>query len=145
MKKTLGQIFSYIHLDGQAGVLADFRCDCIDAIRSERFQSLCHDVCLQICATAPLALSRDKLDPLVVSRHRDRFNEMALEPGRSESVSSKIAEGYLEKWCSESCLLEQAFVKESDRTVAQLIAETGAELGVKIVIHRFTRYDLTQE
>jgi elongation factor Ts len=145
MNRDHGQIHSCVHRDGQIGVLADIRCSSLAAAGSERFKSLCNDVCLQICAAAPLAVSRDALDPLVVARQREHLTELTNDPARSQSANVKIVNGYLEKWYAEVCLLEQAFVKDVDKSIGQLIDDVGLDLGAKIVIRRFTRYDLTNE
>lgn len=123
--------------------MADIRCASIAAAGSERFRLLCNDVVLQICATAPLAVSRDALDPLIVAKQRDHFSETAGASASSQSAAAIIVNDRLEKWYAEVCLLEQAFVKNADKSVAQLIDDAAADLGAKIVIRRFTRYDLT--
>ena len=137
-----GAVHSYIHMGGKVGVLAEINCETDFVARGEEFQALCKDICLQICSTAPLAVSREELDPAVVASEKELYVKQAAETGKPQDICEKIAEGKLKKWFSEVCLVDQGFVKDPDRTIAQLTTELSGKVGEKITIRRFTRYQL---
>ena len=137
-----GIVGSYIHMGGKVGVMAEINCETDFVARGEEFQALCKDICLQICSTAPLAVSREELDPAVVASEKELYIKQAAETGKPQDICEKIAEGKLKKWFSEVCLVDQGFVKDPDRTIAQLTTELSGKVGEKITIRRFTRYQL---
>ncbi len=137
-----GAVHSYIHMGGKVGVLAEINCETDFVARGEEFQNLCKDICLQICSTAPLAVSHEELDPAVVAAEKDLYVKQAADTGKPQEICEKIADGKLKKWFSEVCLLDQGFVKDPDKTIEQLTTELSGKIGEKITIRRFTRYQL---
>jgi len=137
-----GAVHSYIHMGGKVGVMAEINCETDFVARGEEFQALCKDICLQICSTAPLAVSREELDPAVVEAEKALYVKQAAETGKPQDICEKIAEGKLKKWFAEVCLVDQGFVKDPDKTIDQLTTELSGKVGEKITIRRFTRYQL---
>lgn len=117
--KMTGSLASYIHHNGQVGVLAQFDGEGIDA-------QLASDICMQIAAMNPLAVSRDKVDPQLVEHELQIAREQAAATGKPEHILDKIAQGKLNKWYSQCVLLEQPFVRDDKKTVQQVLKAGGA-------------------
>jgi elongation factor Ts len=137
-----GSVGSYIHMGGKIGVLVEINSETDFVARGEDFQQFVRDVCLQICSTAPLAVSREDLDPQMVADEKAIYVKQAEESGKPENICAKIAEGRLNKWCQESCLVDQVFVKDSDKKISDLMTDLGAKVGENIQIRRFVRFQL---
>jgi elongation factor Ts len=97
---------------------------------------------MQVAATNPLAVTREGLDPELVEREKEIYRQQARETGKAEDVVDKIAVGKLEKWYQDVCLLDQAYIKDPDRKVSDVVSEAVQRLGENIVIRRFTRYEV---
>ena len=137
-----GAVHSYIHMGGKIGVLLEVNCETDFVARGDDFQQFVRDVCLQICSTAPLAVTREELDPDAVAAEKALYIKQAKDLGKPENICDKIAEGKLNKWYQESCLVDQVFVKDSDKKVSDLMTELGAKVGENIQIRRFVRFQL---
>jgi len=97
---------------------------------------------MQIAATNPLSVTRDGIDSVVVDKEKEIFTEQAKLSGKPDNVLEKIIEGKIEKFYQESCLLEQSFIKDSDKFVQDILMETIATLGENISITRFSRFEV---
>ncbi len=135
-----GVIFSYIHQGGRLGVLVELNCETDFVAKTESFSELSHNLAMQIAATNPLAIQREDIDQIIVDHEKEIFTEQTKDSGKPKNVIEKIVEGRMEKFYAESCLLEQPYIKDSDRKVGDLITEMVATLGENIVVNRFTRY-----
>ena len=135
-----GLIYSYIHHGNRLGVLLDIGCETDFVAKTEDFKELAHNISMQIAATNPITLKREEVDPAIVSREKEIYSEQAASTGKSEEVIKKIVEGKLNKYYQENCLLEQAFIKDSDKNIHDLISEVIATLGENISVNRFTRF-----
>ena len=135
-----GLIYSYIHHGNRLGVLLDIGCETDFVAKTEDFKELAHNISMQIAATNPIALKREEVDPAIVSREKEIYSEQAASTGKPEEVIKKIVEGKLNKYYQENCLLEQAFIKDSDKNIHDLISEVIATLGENISVNRFTRF-----
>jgi elongation factor Ts len=140
-----GAIVSYIHTGNKLGVMVEVNSETDFVARTDEFQAFARDVAMHIAANAPLAVSREDLDPVVVERERGIYREQALGEGKPENVVDRIVEGRLEKYYQEVCLLEQPFVKDLDKTVKDLETELAAKSGENVSIRRFVRYVLGEE
>jgi len=138
-----GVVASYIHLHGKVGVLVEINCETDFVAKNESFRDFVKDVTLHIAAAHPLYVSRDQVPPESIEREREIYR--AQVKGKPESVTEKIVNGKLDKFFGSVCLLDQAFVKNPDQTVKELVASKIAELGENIVIRRFTRYVVGEE
>ena len=137
-----GQVMSYIHAGGKIGVLVEVNCETDFTGKSEDFTNFVKDTAIQIAATNPIAIDRERVPQDVLEKEREIYTTQAEESGKPENVIEKIVEGKLNKFFSEACLLEQPFVKNPDITVQDLLNEMIARTGENIVIRRFARFQL---
>ena len=140
-----GVISAYIHTGGKIGVLVEVNCETDFAARSDAFQELVRNLAMQIAAAAPRWVRREDVTADVLESERDIAREQARKSGKPEAVLEKIAEGKMDKFFAETCLLEQAYVKDPDRTVQQLLADSVAKIGENIRVRRFVRYVLGEQ
>src|SRR5436305_5657770 len=133
-----GIVASYIHLQGKVGVLVEVNCETDFVTRNENFREFVKDITLHIAAAHPLYVSRGDVPGNLIEAEREIYK--AQVKGKPEQVAEKIVEGKLEKFYSTVCLLEQAFIKNPDVTIKDLLSAKIAELGENIVIRRFVRY-----
>jgi elongation factor Ts len=138
-----GVVASYIHLQGKVGVLVEINCETDFVAKNESFRDFVKDITLHIAAAHPLYIGRDQVPHETVERERDIYR--AQVKGKPENVTEKIVDGKLDKFFSSVCLLDQAFIKNPDQTVSELVASKISELGENIVIRRFTRYVVGEE
>jgi elongation factor Ts len=139
---TEGLVVSYIHGGGRIGVLLEVNCETDFVARNEDFQGFTRDVAMQIAAMAPQFVRKDEVSDDVVSREREVLLAKAKETGKPEPVIAKMVDGQISKWLKEICLLDQAFVKNPDKTIEQLQQELIAKIGENIKVRRFVRFEL---
>ena len=137
-----GAVGSYIHAGGKIGVLVEVNCETDFVARTEDFQELVRDIAMHIAAAEPRFTRRDEVTDEVLAQERKIFREQALESGKPEQVVDKIVDGKMEKFYSQSVLLDQAFIKDPDKTVGDLVTEAVARLGENIQLRRFSRFKL---
>lgn len=137
-----GAIASYIHMGGRIGVLVEVNCETDFVARTDDFQSFTRDICLHIASAAPRWVRKEEVPAADIEAERSIYLIRARETGKPENILPKIAEGMLGKWYQEVCLMEQAFVKDPDKTIEQLTKELSGKVGEKIEIRRFARYQL---
>ena len=135
-----GLVFSYIHHGGKLGVLLELNCETDFVAKTEGFNDLAHNLAMQIAATNPSSISRDDMDSSVLKREKNIFTDQAKESGKPDNIIEKMVEGRVEKFYAESCLLEQQYIKDSERKVSDLLTAAVSTLGENIVINRFVRY-----
>jgi len=137
-----GLVSSYIHAGGRLGVLVEVNCETDFVARTDGFQELVRDVAMHVAAADPRWVRREEVPADVLERERAIFRDQAAASGKPAQVVEKIVEGKLEKFYAESCLLEQAFVKNTDQTVGQLVQERVGQIGENIQVRRFARFKL---
>ncbi|MBQ84050.1 MAG: translation elongation factor Ts [Candidatus Marinimicrobia bacterium] len=137
-----GVVLSYIHPGNRIGVLVEVNCETDFVAKTDGFQSFVKNIAMQIAATNPLSVTRDDIDSVVVDKEKEIFTEQAKLSGKPDNVLEKIIEGKIEKFYQESCLLEQSFIKDSDKFVQDILMETIATLGENISITRFSRFEV---
>jgi elongation factor Ts len=137
-----GQIQSYIHAGGKIGVLVEVNSETDFSAKTDDFTNFVKDIAMQIAATAPIAINRESVSEDVMEKEKDIYATQARESGKPEKIIDKIVEGKMKKFFSESCLMEQAYVKNPDITVQDLLNELMAKTGENIVISRFSRFQL---
>ena len=140
-----GLVASYIHPGSRLGVLVEVNCETDFVARTDDFQQLSKDLAMHIAALRPVAVDRDELDANLIEKERSIYQEQAKNEGKPEHIAEKIVDGRLEKYYQEVCLLEQAFVKNQDQTISDLVTEMTAKIGEKISIRRFACYRLGEE
>ncbi len=137
-----GSVGSYIHMGGKIGVLIEVNCETDFVAKTDEFQNLVKNLAMQVAAAKPLYVQRDEVPEEVIAKEKEIYKTQALESGKPEKIVEKIAEGKLEKYFSEICLLEQKFIRDPDKTVDAIVKEAIAKTGENIVVRRFTRYEL---
>lgn len=137
-----GQVQSYIHAGGKIGVLVEVNCETDFTGKTEDFTNFAKDLAIQIAATSPITIDRERVPEDILENEKEIYATQARESGKPEKVIEKIVEGKLNKFFSESCLLEQPFVKNPDITVQDLLNEAMAKTGENIVVRRFVRFQL---
>ena len=138
-------VHSYIHAGGKIGVMVEVNCETDFTARNEAFGDFVKNLAMHIAATNPLAIDREGLAQEVVAREQEIYRAQALETGKPENIVDKIAEGKLNKFYQEVCLLEQAYVRDTDITVEDLLNELRAKTGEKVIVRRFIRYQLGED
>jgi len=141
-KATEGQIQSYVHMGGKIGVLVEVNCETDFSAKTEDFTNFSRNLAMHIAATNPISISPEDLSSEIVEREKEIYSDQALQLGKPEKVVEKIVEGKLKKFYSEACLLNQAYVKDPDITIQDLLNELKAKTGENIIIKRFIRFKL---
>ncbi len=140
-----GLVHSYIHPGGRVGVLIEVNCETDFVARNDQFQSLVHDLAMHVAAAQPVSVGREDVDAELVEREKALFMAQARESGKPQNVIEKMVEGRVNKFYEENVLLEQAFVKDPDKKVEEVVKERIATIGENIVIRRFARFELGQD
>ena len=135
-----GIIYSYIHAGGRLGVLLELNCETDFVAKTEGFSELAHNLAMQIAATNPISLDKETIDDKLVSREKKIFTEQAKEEGKPDDIIPRMVEGRLNKFFQENCLLEQTYIKDSDKKVKDILTESIATLGENISLNRYTRF-----
>jgi len=137
-----GLIEAYVHFNGKIGVLVEINCETDFVARTEDFKELCKNIAMHIAASNPLAVSEDQLDQEMLNKEREVYYNKALNDGKPENIAMKIADGQIQKYVKENCLLDQEYYRESGVTVQEVIHEAVSKMGENIQIARFVRYSL---
>ena len=137
-----GVIASYIHMGGKMGVLVEVNCETDFVAKTDKFRDFVKDIALHIAAAKPICVTRETVPPAIIEKEKEIAR--AQMQGKPPQIIEKIVEGKIDKYYSTVCLLEQAFIKDPDKTVKDLLTGKIAELGENIVIKRFTIYELGQ-
>ena len=137
-----GAIGSYIHMGGKIGVIIEVNCETDFVAKTDEFKELVHNLAMQVAASNPLYVRREEVPADVIEKEREVYRTQALESGKPEKIVDKIVDGKIDKYFSEICLMEQKYIKDTDKTVEEIIKETIAKTGENIVVRRFTRYVL---
>ena len=135
-----GIIYSYIHHGDKLGVLLELNCETDFVAKTDGFNALANNLAMQIAATNPISIDRDSIDKNYLQKEESIFKEQALSSGKPENVVDKIVKGKLEKLYSEICLLDQLYIKDTDKKISDLLNEAIATLGENIVIARYIRF-----
>ena len=135
-----GLIYSYIHHGGRLGVLLDIGCETDFVARTDGFVDLARNIAMQVAATNPIAIIREDIPESIINREKDIYSEQAKATGKPDIVVEKIVDGKLNKYFQENCLMEQVYIKDSDKKVKDLVTETIAALGENITLNRYSRF-----
>ncbi len=138
-----GLIASYIHFGGKIGVLVEVNCETDFVARTEEFKELVKNITMQIAASSPRYISREEIPQEIIEKEKQIY--LSQFANRPPQVQEKIAQGKLEKFFSEVCLMEQPFIRDSGLTVKEYVESVIGKLGENIRIKRFIRYQLGEE
>ena len=135
-----GMIFSYIHSNAKLGVLVELNCETDFVARTEEFQQLGHEIAMQIAAANPGFIVPEDVPECVVNHEIEVIKAQALEEGKPEKMLDKIAEGRINKFYEENCLMEQKYIRDPDKRIKDLVIENIAKIGENIKVGRFSRF-----
>ncbi len=139
---TEGVIETYVHAGGRIGVILELNCETDFVAKTDEFKELAKDIAMHIAAAKPEYLSSEEVPADIIENERNILRAQALNEGKPEKIVDKMVEGRVAKFYKDVCLVEQPFVKDSDKTISQLITEKVAKIGENISIRRFVRYEL---
>ena len=140
-----GTIQSYIHMGGKIGVMVEVNCETDFVAKTDDFIEFARNLAMHIAATNPVGITPEDVPEAVVQREREIYEAQAAETGKPEKVIDKIVEGKLNKFYKENCLLNQAYVRDGDKSIADYLNEVIAKTGEKIEIKRFARFQVGAE
>lgn len=135
-----GIIYSYIHSGGRLGVLIELNCETDFVAKTDEFTELAHNFAMQVAATNPISLDRDDVSPELIDREKNIYLDQAKKEGKPDAIIQKMVDGRINKFFQESCLMEQTYIKDPDKKVADLLNETISSLGENISINQYTRF-----
>ena len=139
-----GAVAAYIHTGGKVGVLVEVGATKEETSSTEDFKQLVRDITLQIAAANPVSVDRSAVPAATLERERAIYREQ-VPPGKPANIVENIVKGKLDKFFSTVCLVDQAFIKNPDQTISQLVAAKSKELGDQLVIRRFLRYSVGEQ
>ncbi len=140
-----GVIGTYIHPGAKIGVMVEINCETDFVARTPEFQALVKDVAMHVAAASPQYVAKEDVPAHVIEKEKEIYRSQAAAQGKPAQVQDKIAEGKLKQYYADFCLLEQPFVKDSQKTVGQLVAEKIAALKENMVVRRFARFKVGEE
>lgn len=137
-----GLVYSYIHMGGKVGTLVEVNCETDFVARTDQFKQLTHEVAMQIAAMTPIYVSRDDVPADVLEKEKAIYRQQALDEGKPEKVVDRIIEGKLERYYETVCLLEQAFIKDPEKKINDIVNATIQETGENVRVSRFVKFVL---
>jgi len=135
-------VISYIHAGGKVGALVELNCETDFVARTEDFKTLAREIAMQVAAMSPEYVSREEVPAEVIEKEKEILRQQALSEGKPEHIVEKIVEGRLNKFYSEKCLLDQPWIKDDSKTIADLVRECITKLGENIRVKRFCRFEV---
>jgi elongation factor Ts len=139
-----GAIGSYIHAGDKIGVLLELNCETDFVANTDEFRELLKEIAMHIAAAKPRFTSRDNITSDVLDKEREIFSHQAIEAGKPENIIDKIVDGKMSKFFAENCLLDQAYIKDGDLTIQELIKQKIAKLGENITVGGFSRFEINR-
>ena len=140
-----GVVESYIHAGGRIGAMVELNCETDFVAKTPDFKQLAHDIAMQIAAMNPQYIGREDIEKSVIDKEIDIYTTQAVNEGKPANIAEKIAQGRLDKFYQEVCLMEQSFIKDSGKTIKDLLDEATGKVGEKVVIRRYKRFQLGED
>jgi elongation factor Ts len=137
-----GVIGCYVHPGDKLAVLVEINCETDFVARTDQYRELARNLAMHVAAANPLVVRREELPQEQIVAEREIYRTQALNEGKPEKIVDKIVDGKIDKYYAEVCLMEQAYVKDPDKTINDLINETIAKIGENMSIRRFVRFRL---
>ncbi len=147
-QKRVGRVMSegliqpYIHMGGKLGVLVEINCETDFVAKNDDFKEFAKNIAMHIAATNPVGIASDDVPEDIINKEKEIYRAQALEMGKPENVVEKIVEGKLKKFYKDSCLLNQAYVRDPDVIISDLLNDMIAKMGENITIKRFVRFQI---
>jgi elongation factor Ts len=137
-----GVVEAYIHPGSKLGVLIEINCETDFVANTDDFKSFARNVAMHVAASNPVAVSREGVDQNLIEKEIEIYKDQAKAEGKPDNIVEKIAQGRLEKYYTENVLLDQAYVKEPEKSIQDLLNETTAKVGEKVTIKNFSRFKI---
>lgn len=137
-----GLISTYVHQNKKVGVILDIRCESDFAAKSNYFQKLCHEICLQIAAMKPIFVKKEDIPESILTKEKEIYKAQFKNSGKPKEIMKKMIKGKLEKYQKENSLTSQVWIKDNTKIIQDLIEEYITKLGENIIIEKFARYEL---
>jgi elongation factor Ts len=137
-----GTVQSYIHMGGKIGVMVEVNCETDFVAQNQDFVEFVRNIAMHIAATNPVGITEQDVPKEIIDREMEIYKAQALETGKPENIVAKIAEGKLNKFLKENCLMKQAYVKNPEISIEDYMNEVIAKTGEKLVIKKFARYQV---
>jgi elongation factor Ts len=137
-----GLIHAYIHPGDKLGVLVEVNCETDFVAKTDEFKDFVHNLAMHIAASNPISIDRETMPQDVVDREMRIYKEQAAESGKPENILEKIATGKMEKFYAENVLLEQAYIRDPEKSIKDYLTEVIAKIGENISVRRFVRYQI---
>lgn len=137
-----GTIQAYIHMGGKIGVLVEINCETDFVAKTDDFKAFVKNIAMHIAATNPISLASEDVPAEVIDKEKEIYRAQALEMGKPEKIIDKIAEGKLNKFYKDNCLLLQPYVRDPDVTIEDVLNDIIGKTGEKITIKRFARFQI---
>jgi len=139
---TEGIVEFYIHMDSKLGVLVEVNCETDFVAKNDDFKAFAKNIAMHIAATNPVGIRPEDVSEEIIAKEKEIYHGQVLEMGKPEKIADKIVEGKLQKYFKENCLMDQAYVRNPEMTVADLLNELIAKIGENISIKRFVRFKI---
>lgn len=137
-----GIVESYIHMGGRIGVLIEVNCETDFVAKTDEFKAFVKDMAMQVAASKPLYVRKEEVPQGEIEKEKEILRAQALNEGKPEKIIDRMVEGRIEKYYSQVCLLEQEFIKDTDKKVKDVVTEKISRIGENISVRRFTRYEM---
>ena len=137
-----GVVQSYIHMGGKIGVLVEINCETDFVAKTDDFKEFAKNISMHIAASSPLGVVPEDIPESVIEKEKEIYRQQALEMGKPEKMIDKIAEGKMNKFFKESCLMNQVYVRDTTVTISDVLNDMIAKTGEKITISRFARFQI---
>lgn len=137
-----GLIQSYIHMGGKLGVLVEINCETDFVAKNDDFKEFSKNIAMHIAASNPVGIASDDVPEDIINKEKEIYRAQVLEMGKPENVADKIVEGKLNKFYKDNCLLNQAYVRNPDVSISDLLNDMIAKMGENITIKRFVRFQI---
>lgn len=142
---TEGIIESYIHMDSKLGVLVEINCETDFVAKNDDFKEFAKNIAMHITATNPVGIRQEDVPKETIDKEKEIYRAQVLEMGKPEKIVDKIVEGKLKKYFKDNCLMNQAYVRDPNITIEDLLNEMVAKIGENITIKRFARFKIGEE
>lgn len=140
-----GRVTSYIHMGGKIGVLVEINCETDFVANTDDFIEFGKNIAMHIAAASPVAVQAEDVSPELIAREKDIYRAQVIEEGKPANMVDKIVEGKINKFLKESCLLSQPYIRDTQKSISDLLTDTIARIGENIQIRRFSRFQVGGE
>lgn len=137
-----GVVYSYIHAGSKLGVLIEINCESDFVAKTDGFLEFAKNVAMHIAASNPIGIREEDIASDLIEKEREVYKAIALKEGKPENIIDKIVDGKVQKYYKEVCLLSQQYIKDPQKTIADLLSEAIAVIGENIQIRRFVRFQI---